>query len=176
MSLSSEKNEAGRSCEFHDNISILRQIPFFSALPLEVVKIFAYLCSREVFKQGQSLFRQDEDDGRGYYIISGQAELLRTDNGQERVMGTYAEGSFFGSLALLSPMPRLYSLRVITSTLVCLTMHRTKFLKAVEQFPEIMPKVIRAVVDRINMWEKQLYSEPLQKEKPCRQQIGISLI
>lgn len=176
MSLSSEKDESGRSCEFQDNINILRQIPFFSALPLEVVKVFAYLCRREALKQGQYLFHQDEDDGCGYFIISGQAELLRTDNGHERVMGTYAEGSFFGSLALMSPMPRLYSLRVITANLICLTMHRTKFLKAVEQFPDIMPKIIRAVVDRINMWEKQLFSEPFDKEDPCRRQIGISLI
>jgi CRP/FNR family transcriptional regulator, cyclic AMP receptor protein len=176
MSSSSEKSESGRSSEFQDNVSILRQIPFFSGLPLEVVKVFAYLCSREVFKADQHLFRQDEDDGRGYYIISGRAELLRTENDHERVLKTYADGSFIGSLALLSPMPRLYSLKVATPSLVCLTIHRAKFLKAVGMFPDIMPKMIRAVVDRIAMWEKQLLVEPGQNDEPCRQHAGISLI
>jgi CRP-like cAMP-binding protein len=176
MNCSSEISEGGRSSEFQDNISILRQIPFFSALPLEMVKVFAYLCRREVFKEGQFLFRQDEDDGRGYYIISGQAQLLRTDDGRERVLKTFFQGAFFGSLSLLSPMPRLYSLKVATENLVCLTMHRLKFTKAADQFPDIMPRIIRTVADRITLWEQQVLASAPQKQGPWPPHIGISLI
>ena len=68
------------SCEFQDNLEILRQTYFFSSLPLETLKIFAYLCTRAKFKQGEHIFRQNEDDGRAFYIIDGKARLLHTIN------------------------------------------------------------------------------------------------
>jgi hypothetical protein len=43
------------SCEYQENLDILRQTYFFSGLPLESLKIFAYLCTREKFKEGEVL-------------------------------------------------------------------------------------------------------------------------
>ena len=70
-----EKNNTTPSSEFQENLELLRQIYFFSGLPLETLKVFAYLCSREKFKQDEYIFSQDEDDGRAFYIINGQAQL-----------------------------------------------------------------------------------------------------
>ena len=81
MSLS-EKNKLSPSSEFQENLEILRQTYFFSGLPLETLKIFAYLCTREKFRQGEFIFRQDEDDGQAFYIINGKAGLERRDNGE----------------------------------------------------------------------------------------------
>ena len=75
-----EKNNSTPSSEFQGNLEILRQTYFFSSLPLETLKIFAYLCTREKFRQGEHLFRQDEDDGQAFYIIDGRARLERDEN------------------------------------------------------------------------------------------------
>ena len=45
MNSNSGKNESGTSSEYQENLDILRQIDFFSGLPLEATKVFAYLCS-----------------------------------------------------------------------------------------------------------------------------------
>jgi len=76
MSSNLEKSNPGRSCEFQENLNILRQISIFSPLPLDSLKVFAYLCNRERFKKGDFLFKQDEDDGQAFYIISGEAVLV----------------------------------------------------------------------------------------------------
>jgi len=75
MSLS-EKNEVNPSSELEENLEILRQTYFFSGLPLETLKIFAYLCIREKFKKNEYIFKQYEDDGRAFYIIDGKASLV----------------------------------------------------------------------------------------------------
>ena len=54
MNSSMEKNEQGSSCEFKENLSILREIEFFSELSLETLKVLAYLCKREVYPYKRS--------------------------------------------------------------------------------------------------------------------------
>ena len=66
-----EKNNTTPSSEFQENLELLRQIYFFSGLPLETLKVFAYLCTREKFKPDEYIFNQDEDDGQAFYIIKG---------------------------------------------------------------------------------------------------------
>jgi CRP-like cAMP-binding protein len=175
MSSNSDQSNIGGVCEYQDNLSILRQIAFFSGLPIELLKVIAYLCVREVLRPGQYLFSQDDDDGCSYYIISGKAELLRNEKGVEYVIKTYEDDTFLGILSLLGYMPRLFSLRVKEPT-VCLIMTREKFAKAVERFPEIMPKLIQTIINRISLWDKQA----LQKNADCWQkkggEIGISVI
>ena len=100
---------------FNNNLNILREIYFFSALPIDTLKVFAYLCTRENFKPGDYLFTQDDDDGQAFYLISGEAALIRTENGSETVIRNYTAGDFSGALTLLGNTPRLFSLKASDS-------------------------------------------------------------
>jgi CRP-like cAMP-binding protein len=175
MSSNSEGLSSSASSEITDNIGILREVHFFGSLPLEVVKLFAYLCTRERFKAGDFLFHRGDDDGCAYFTISGEVELLRQDKGAEAPLRRYPEGCFFGSLSLMGPMPRLFSLRAATD-LNCLVLTREKFTKITEQFPEITPKIISSIVNRILKWEKQALKELEGDLAKCQHGIGISLL
>ena len=76
MNSNSGKNKSGTSSEYQQNLDILRQIDFFSGLPLEATKVFAYLCSRESCKSGDVIFNQGDEDDRAFYIVSGQARRI----------------------------------------------------------------------------------------------------
>jgi CRP/FNR family transcriptional regulator, cyclic AMP receptor protein len=165
----------GASCEITDNISVLREIHFFAGLPLEVVKLFAYLCTRECFKMDEFLFRQGDDDGCAYYLLTGEVNLLVCNSAGEQVLRRYAQRSFFGSLALLGPLPRLFSMQAATD-LCCLVLTRDKFTKILEQFPEIQPKIVSSIVNRMLKWEKQLLKELEGDFNSCQHSIGISLL
>ena len=108
---SSGKNEDNPSSELEQNLEILRQTYFFSGLPLETLKIFAYLCTREKFKQGEYIFRQNEDDGQAFYIISGKAVLERENNSSIKEIRECHSGEFFGGLTLLGEARRLVCLK-----------------------------------------------------------------
>ena len=130
----SERNDANPSSELEDNLEILRQTYFFSGLPLETLKVFAYLCTRDKFKKDEYIFRQHEEDGRAFYIISGKAILEREDNESAKEIRDCAAGEFFGGLTLLGEVRRLFSLKAAEDT-ICLILEREKFTKAIEQFP-----------------------------------------
>lgn len=175
MSLFSEKNEIYQSSELQENLEILRQTYFFSGLPLESLKVFAYICSRETFKQGEYLFRQGDDDGQAFYILSGKASLVHMDKGSEQMLRNYNAGEFLGGFVLLSKVPRLFSLKASTEV-TCLILSREKFSSTVQQFPDLIPRFVKSVVDRIYTWEERFLVSRVESCEACKQNIGISLV
>ena len=172
---SSEKNNLTPSCEFQENLEILRQTYFFSGLPLETLKIFAYLCTREIFRQGEHLFRQDEDDGRAFYIIDGRARLERDDNGNKIEIRDYQTGEFIGGLTLLGETRRLFSLKSVTDT-TCLVLNRGQFLKTMEQFPNLLARICNAVAKSIDTWEDRFLADRGDQCGDCMGRLGVTLI
>ena len=172
---SSEKNRNDPSSELEENLEILRGIYFFSGLPLETLKVFAYLCTRVKFKQGEYIFRQNEDDGRAFYIISGKAILERTDNSTAKEIRDCNAGEFLGGLALLGETRRLFSLKAVQDT-ICLVLSREKFSKAIEQFPDTMPRIFKAVAKNIDAWEERFLADRADLCGECMVNLGVSLI
>jgi len=170
-----ERRQPSESSEFQQNLEILRQMDFFSALSLEALKVFAYLFTREKFKPGDHLFHQDDNDGKAFYIISGTADLVREDERGGTTLGEFGEGEFLGGLALLGDMRRLFSVRA-KADMMCLVMTREKFTKAIEQFPELMPRVLESMVKRVRSWEERLLLEHGGLCDHCRKKVGVSLI
>ena len=175
MNSSMERGQSPESSEVQQNLELLRQMDFFSAMSLEALKVFAYLFTRENFKPGDQLVEQDDSDGKAFYIISGTAEVVREDERGQTILGKFIQGEFFGGLALLGDMRRLFSVRAQTD-LICLVMTREKFTKAIEQFPELMPRVLEVMVKEIRLWEERLLIEPGRLCDQCRKKVGVSLI
>jgi len=174
MSLSGT-NKTTPSSEFQENLEILRQIYFFSGLPLETLKIFAYLCTREKFKQGEYIFRQNEDDGLAIYVVNGKARLEREDDGETAEVRDCEAGEFWGGLTLLGETGRLFSLKSVADT-TCLVLSREKFAKTMEQFPELMLKICKAVTQGIDTWEKRFLTDLGDQCGNCVPRLGVTLI
>lgn len=170
-----EKNDSFSSSEFEENLSILREIDFFSKLPLEALKVLAYLGAREHFRAGDYLFRQDEDDGLAFYIISGEARLLREGEDQTAELREVAQGAFLGSMALLGNARRLFSLQARTD-MTCLMLTREKFTKTMEQFPGMAPRVLQALIGGIQSWDQSVLADVEEGCPTCRQLVGVSLL
>jgi CRP-like cAMP-binding protein len=174
MSLS-DSNKSAPSSEFQENLEILRQTYFFSGLPLETLKIFAYLCTRENFNQGEHIFRQNEDDGQAFYIVEGKARLEREDNGKTTKVRDCYTGEFLGGLTLLGETGRLFSLLSVADT-TCLVLNREKFAKTMRQFPDLMMKICKAVAQSIDTWEKRFLTDQGDQCGDCISRLGVTLI
>ena len=175
MSLLEEKSETCPSCEFQENLHILREIYFFSPLPMDSLKVIAYLCAREIYKAGDYLFRQGEDDGRAVYIVSGLAKLIHEREDGDWTIRDYSTGDYLGGLALLGNMRRLFSLKAETD-MNCMILTREKFSKAMEQFPDSASKIFKAVVGSILAWEEKFLLDQGDECERCLQKVGVSLI
>ena len=175
MNSNSEKNESGTSSEYQENLDMLRQIDFFSGLPLEATKVFAYLCNRESCKPGEVIFQQGEEDDRAFFIISGQARLSQRTDKTETPIRDYHEGDFIGRMTLLGQIRRLFTLTA-TTELVSLVITREKFTKAVEKFPDLAQKFIAVLIKDIYSWEKGFLQNRTGDCKDCMQFAGVSLL
>lgn len=170
MNSSTEKTEGFEACEFRESLQLLRQIYLFSRLPLDALKVFAYLCARERFRAGDALIRQGEDDGQALYIIEGTARLIREQDDGEREIRTLGPETFLGGMSLLADTPRLFTLRAETDV-ACMVLNRKRFRRALEQFPDLSARLMRAVVDRVHAWESQALAGA-----DARGREGVSLI
>jgi CRP/FNR family transcriptional regulator, cyclic AMP receptor protein len=170
-----ETDKTSTASELDQNLEMLRETYLFSVVPLEALKVFAYLCSREKFKQGEYLIRQSEDDGQAFYIIEGHAELEREAGDDTQTVRQFGEGEFIGGLSLMGPMQRLYSLKA-ASEMTCLILKREKFARTLSQFQDLMPSFFKALVGRIDGWEKSFLSGRADQCGECLQHLGVSLL
>lgn len=171
-----DESSLSPSSEYQENLDTLRQTYFFSGLPLESLKIFAYLCTREKFREGDYLFHQGEDDGEAYCILSGRVQLERTVQEATLPIRLYEAGAFVGGLTLLGETRRLYSMRVMEET-VCLLLSRNKFAKTLDQFPEQRPRIFKAVVAAISNWEERFLEGMAEAAcSGCTPKLGVSLL
>ena len=171
----SENANADPACELEQNLNLLRQTYFFSTVPVEALKVFAYLCHREAFGPDEYLFRQGEDDGRAFFLIEGAAELEHTDGDQVHTVRQGNPGDFFGGLSLLGRLRRLYSLKA-TSKVVCLVLSRSKFGKVWAQFPEITPKMFQSILNTVVEWEDRFIKGYMAQSVECLQRMGVSVL
>ena len=66
-------------------------------------------------------------------------------------------------------------MQAVTDT-TCLVMNREKFTKAIEQFPDLMPKILQALVNRVVRWEKRFLAAHAGGCEECLKRAGVSLL
>jgi len=156
--ISSTDQPAGpKACGFNDYLDILRELPVLNGVPLDVIKVLAYLSGRETFAAGESLCEQGEPMDRCFYLLCGEVEVVRLYPECEATLSRRGEGYFFGGLGLLASAKALYTVRAVTAV-ECLALPKEKFLKTAERFPDILPKILGNVVEHIFRWEEAFLS------------------
>jgi CRP/FNR family transcriptional regulator, cyclic AMP receptor protein len=160
--------------EYQANLEVLMQLPLFAGLPLEPLKVLAYLCKRETFRPEEVMFHEHEVDTHAYYIFEGTAELVSEGNG-ETALTTFEERDFIGSMSLFCDVKRLFTLKARTKV-ICLTLSREKFQKVVERFPEITGRMVQSILMGVHAWEERFLREHALTCGDCRKLIGVSLV
>lgn len=169
-------SDSNNKSEFVKNLKIFRQIDLFSGVPIEVMKLFAFLCQRQSYKAGDFIFHQDDDDGCCYYILSGKAKLIFTKKEKEYFIREYEPESYFGVLSLMTPMVKQFSL-IATQDSTCMVMTRKAFSKVVDQFPDIPLKITRSIGERVLQAERKCILEfESTGRDDLKNLLGISLI
>jgi CRP/FNR family cyclic AMP-dependent transcriptional regulator len=151
-----ELDASGKSrCQLDENLDLLRRVPAFSGIPIDRLKLYAYLSKRMHFRAGDFVFRQGEQGSLGYVVICGKGQVIRELQNHSILLNEFGEGDFFGALALLSDTVRLFSVRARTD-LECLTFDRETFQKLFLQFPEVALKMVGIMLKRIVQMEEKL--------------------
>jgi len=174
MSSSTDQREGIKACSYGDYLDILRELPVLSGVPLDVIKVLAYLSAQESFPPGEALCEQGDPMDRSFYLLCGEVDVERRSGEQITAIARRREGFFFGGLGLLAPAKSLYTVRTATEV-TCLVLTKEKFHKTVERFPDILPKILRNVVEHVFRWEEAFLKNHPEECASRGEELGLSL-
>ena len=147
--ISSEQPET-QECELDCNLRVLRDLPFFSGQPQELLRVLAYLCERETFAPGQAAFEEGQPAEGAVAVIGGSLAIERGG----RKVGTLSAGMCAGGLTLLGHYSWLYTLRAETPA-DCLLLHRRRILPQLVAQPASLVAVARKLAESVVFWDLQ---------------------
>lgn len=99
------------------------------------------------FEPGQVVFRQGEAGDCMYFIQSGTVEVVRSDDGKERVLARLSPGQYFGEMALLDSQPRNATVRTLTASKL-VQLGRENFLALLRVMPASREAILKTVQER----------------------------
>jgi CRP-like cAMP-binding protein len=122
------------------NIALFREL---DAKQLAVVEKHLHPVS---YKKGDFIFKEGEAGDKIYFILSGIVSVIAnfTVNGRPHRFITFAEGLFFGDMAILEDRPRSASIQAETDTEL-LFMHKDDFQHLTETEPKIASRMLMAM-------------------------------
>lgn len=167
-------NNGATSCGYTHHLDVLRDLSFFTGIPLDALKVLAYFSIKETFNEGDVLVHQGEVLDQFCFIHEGNIAVLRDFNDESVVVHHLRDNDFYGGMSLVSSAKSLFTLQVLSAT-TCLVIEREKFQKTVQRFPHILPHILEAVVDHVYKWEDKMLREMSREYFDSGSNVGLTL-
>lgn len=133
-----------------ERMIFLKRVSFFQSLAVEQLKAVATICEEKTYKAGEVLFREGDEGGTLFVVVSGQVEvgLMNEESDNFTMLATYGTSTAFGEMSLFDGSPRSADAVATQETLV-VTLQRAPFLSLTRQYPDLSVHVITALSDRL---------------------------
>lgn len=174
MSSSTEPGQAPEACGYNDFLDIVRGLPLFASVPLDVCKVLAYLSQEERYQPGDYLVRQGDHAETFFYLTCGKAVVTRDVGGAPVEIKRFGQGDSLGGLALILGGRSLYSVQAVEETMA-MTLTREKFLKTVQRFPQVEPAMLQSLAGYVLTWEERFLARHPEAFSSCGADFGLSL-
>jgi len=142
-----EIKPTGPNSHIDDALTILRRLPVFKNISLEMVKLYAYLSRKEQYKKGDVILRQGTPSDRLRLIVQGDVSITHTVGDREILLQKLSADSFnyFGELALITEFDWFFS-AYAWSDVSILSISRESFGKVIERYPETFINTVAEIV------------------------------
>ena len=116
------------------------------------VAVYRFLRRHSLFviedvEPGRVIFQQGEEGDCAYFIHSGDVEVVRKEDGADRVLAKLSKGQYFGEMALISDAPRNATVRSVTKTRLAV-LGKDNFLTMLRLMPHTQEDIMKTVNSR----------------------------
>jgi CRP-like cAMP-binding protein len=126
-------------------VDVLRRVPLFAACSKRQLEAIASIADELDLPEGKVLIREGERGREFFVLIEGTAEVSQGGT----VIRELGPGDFFGEIALISNTPRTATVTASTPIRALVITDRA-FRALLERMPELQPKVMQALAERLN--------------------------
>ncbi len=137
----------GQTCQIQEALSLLRKMPLFKDIPVDVLQLFAYLSEKEYFSARSSILTQGRTNQKMYVIVSGKVAICQEYNGRMYNLQQLPSEdiNYFGELALPAQFDSFFSAWAETDTAL-LSISRAAFQKVMEKHPQTYGKTVENII------------------------------
>ena len=137
-------------------VGALRSVSLFSQFTDEEVAHLFALSRVRAYRPGEFIVKEGERGTTFYYVVSGQAEVLKGKDGEHpTVLATLNPGEYFGEMALLDGSIRSASV-VARTEIECLLVPEWEFMATLRNHAEMAIKVLRVLSQRLRLSNQAL--------------------
>lgn len=131
--------------------AFIARVPLFANCTAEEIAAIASVAQEHSYVAGQIIVTQGTPGQAFYMVLSGRVEIVRDD----KSLGTFGQGDFFGEMSLLDSAPRSATIRAVEPT-VCLMLSSWDFKALLEKHPSIAVKLLEVLSRRLRVADERL--------------------
>lgn len=143
-----------------EKVLFLRNVPFFSGMPLRELGRVAGIAEEVVYSAGSSIIRQGERGDSLFLIEEGEVRVHQRVHGREKEIRVQKERDYFGEMGILVDEPRTASVTALTDCLL-LRISQADFHEILSGHFEASLAVIQTLIRRLMEAEATRFAEPL---------------
>ena len=106
-----------------------------------------HLFDIETYAPGEVVFLEGDPGACAYFIHSGEVEVIRQEDGREKVIATLGQNQYFGEMALIKNAPRNATVRAVVETQVA-ALGKKNFLTLLSVVPVVKEDILKTVQNR----------------------------
>jgi len=131
-----------------ERILLLREVPLFADLSPDDLKQVADIAREQVYSDGALICREGEAGSEMFVLAEGQVRILKSTNGEEKLLATRAVGDFLGEMSVIESEPRFASVRAVGDVRT-LVIEGAAFKAILRDRPEVSLAVLRGLSRRL---------------------------
>ncbi|MQL52911.1 DUF2225 domain-containing protein [Desulfofundulus thermobenzoicus] len=120
------------------------------------------------FKQGETIFLENQAGEEMYIILRGRVEISRGREPSKTTLAVLNSGSFFGEMSLLEGLPRSAS-AVALDDVILIAINHENFARVIQSEPQLAIRIMRGLSHRIRTLNEQLHTVPDDTRPPAQQ-------
>jgi len=139
-----------------NDVEFLSRVSIFSLMKKRDLSRIAKLTTHHLFRKGDVIIKEGEQDGRLFFIVSGEVEVIKGLNSQgQRHLQTLGTHSYFGEMALIDNLVRSASVIATRDTQV-LSLDQWNLRQDIEKYPSVAVELLQMLSRRIRAIEESL--------------------
>jgi len=139
-----------------EEIKFLRNVPLFSKMNPEELKILALTTDTVIYEDGEVIFTEGDEGNEACIIYSGRVEVYRrSTEGKMIPLNMLGPGEMFGELALFGTGVRTASVNAAEETTVAV-ISKEKLYQIIKEYPDVAIEMLKVQTQRFARAEARL--------------------